>query len=461
TESCERYRWENLCLPEGAENPTDPPPTFKEASIRVRDNGTARDESQWLTLAESLGIEARSYNLLADRQWEVDLAHLEESIDDRTAAIVVNNRVQSLREHLRAIAHIAERGTRCQSIADEIYPIFVFPGHEFHWFASVNPNVPVLSCGGLTKRWLVPGWRQGWIVVYDAKGHFGEVRKGLLALSTRILGLTPSAQISCAAIPDILEFTPPEFYASTLKCIEENAKLSYAKLSAVPDSASDAEGAMYMMVGFSQSEYPDFPDEMAFTERLVTEQSVFCLPFSLPSIDPHNALAKPCAMGSASSGSCSFTISLAKGAQRGPEAVGQRSSDAAAFGQSIAERLCRAQAVGQGAPAPAGNTLGPKTIPSPYLITAHAQSLLNQVTTAVDAGLRSPVAIVRTAAAASSVSSISFGTKLHFFSTPIIGNQKAARASIVSGCRSRESWQQEASNPNDVFSTSLAAIDAL
>uniref|UniRef100_A0A1I8HPT6 Tyrosine aminotransferase n=1 Tax=Macrostomum lignano TaxID=282301 RepID=A0A1I8HPT6_9PLAT len=222
--------------------------------------------SIYRTLAESLGIEARSYNLLADRQWEVDLAHLEESIDDRTAAIVVNNPSNPCgsvytREHLRAIAHIAER-YKVPIIADEIYAHFVFPGHEFHWFASVNPNVPVLSCGGLTKRWLVPGWRQGWIVIYDAKGHFAEVRKGLLALSTRILGPNTVCQ---AAIPDILEFTPPEFYASTLKCIEENAKLSYAKLSAVPGLRPVMpEGAMYMM--------------MAFTERLVTEQSVFCLP---------------------------------------------------------------------------------------------------------------------------------------------------------------------------------------
>uniref|UniRef100_A0A1I8FFK4 Aminotran_1_2 domain-containing protein n=1 Tax=Macrostomum lignano TaxID=282301 RepID=A0A1I8FFK4_9PLAT len=173
------------------------------------------------------------YRTLADG--EVDLAHLEESIDDRTAAIVVNNPSNPCgsvytREHLRAIAHIAER-YKVPIIADEIYAHFVFPGHEFHWFASVNPNVPVLSCGGLTKRWLVPGWRQGWIVIYDAKGHFAEVRKGLLALSTRILGPTPSAR---AAIPDILEFTPPEFYASTLKCIERTQAKSYAKLSAVP-----------------------------------------------------------------------------------------------------------------------------------------------------------------------------------------------------------------------------------
>uniref|UniRef100_A0A1I8JMC6 Aminotran_1_2 domain-containing protein n=1 Tax=Macrostomum lignano TaxID=282301 RepID=A0A1I8JMC6_9PLAT len=246
-----------LCLPEGADRTNGSAANFKEASYSRRDPDLgAGPFSIYRTLAESLGIEARSYNLLADRQWEVDLAHLEESIDDRTAA------------------H-----------PDEIYAHFVLPrGHEFHWFASVESQCAraQLLRADLTKRWLVPGWRQGWIVVYDAKGHFAEVRQGLLALSTRILGPnTRLPGISLRAIPDILEFTPPEFYASTLKCHrgERQAKLRQAQRCA-GTPASDAEGAMYMMVGFSQSEYPDFPDEMAFTERLVTEQSVFCLPLA-------------------------------------------------------------------------------------------------------------------------------------------------------------------------------------
>ena len=38
--------------------------------------------------------------------------------------------------------------------------------------ASLTTTVPVLSCGGLTKRFLVPGWRMGWIVMYDRNHVF-------------------------------------------------------------------------------------------------------------------------------------------------------------------------------------------------------------------------------------------------------------------------------------------------
>ena len=54
-------------------------------------------------------------------------------------------------------------------IADEIYEHFVFAGAKKDYIpiASLTRTVPVLSCGGLTKRWLVPGWRLGWITVHD------------------------------------------------------------------------------------------------------------------------------------------------------------------------------------------------------------------------------------------------------------------------------------------------------
>lgn len=43
----------------------------------------------------------------------------------------------------------------------------MFEGQEYHSIASLTDEVPVLSCGGLTKRFLVPGWRMGWITIID------------------------------------------------------------------------------------------------------------------------------------------------------------------------------------------------------------------------------------------------------------------------------------------------------
>lgn len=50
----------------------------------------------------------------------------------------------------------------------------MFPGQRYHSLGSLSRDVPVLSCSGLTKRFLVPGWRMGWIVIHDRDGVLGR-----------------------------------------------------------------------------------------------------------------------------------------------------------------------------------------------------------------------------------------------------------------------------------------------
>lgn len=117
--------------------------------------------SLYKTLADSLGIQVRHYNLLPEKSWEVDIQHLISLLDEKTSAIVLCNpsnpcgSVYSW-DHLEKVLAVCEE-YRLPVIADEIYADFVFPGETFHSMASVNQNIPILSCGGLTKRWLIPG----------------------------------------------------------------------------------------------------------------------------------------------------------------------------------------------------------------------------------------------------------------------------------------------------------------
>ena len=57
-------------------------------------------------------------------------------------------------------------------ISDETYAEMVFKGEEFYSFASVATDVPVLVCGGISKQFLVPGWRLGWILIHDQVDAF-------------------------------------------------------------------------------------------------------------------------------------------------------------------------------------------------------------------------------------------------------------------------------------------------
>lgn len=170
--------------------------------------------------------------LQSDQQWRVDLDDLENQIDDDTAAIIVINPSNPCgsvysREHLQDILEVASRN-RLPIIADEIYEHFVFSDHEFISMSALSKDVPILTCSGLTKRFLVPGWRMGWIVIHDRNDIFGkEVRKGLNNLATRILG--PSTLIQ-RALPTILKNTPQSFFDEVVLFIEVNIMSKYLKL---------------------------------------------------------------------------------------------------------------------------------------------------------------------------------------------------------------------------------------
>ncbi|XP_068621400.1 tyrosine aminotransferase [Battus philenor] len=233
------------------------------------------------TLAEGLGISIKYYKLLPDKQWMVDLDDLENQIDDDTAAIVVINPSNPCgsvynKLHLNDILDIASRN-RVPIIADEIYEHFVFSGNEFTAISSLSKDVPVLTCGGLTKRFLVPGWRMGWVIIHDRHNILGkEVRKGLANLATRILG--PSTLIQ-RALPLILKYTPQSFFDDVVLFIENQAKIAYDELILAPGLRPIMpQGAMYMMIEIKIAQFPDFKNELQFVERMISEQSVFCLP---------------------------------------------------------------------------------------------------------------------------------------------------------------------------------------
>jgi tyrosine aminotransferase len=67
------------------------------------------------------------------------------------------------------IANTAEK-LKVPLISDEIYANMVFGTTGFTPMAAFSMKVPVLTVGGISKRWLAPGWRLGWIIIADPKG---------------------------------------------------------------------------------------------------------------------------------------------------------------------------------------------------------------------------------------------------------------------------------------------------
>ncbi|KAK9688071.1 hypothetical protein K7432_014536 [Basidiobolus ranarum] len=236
--------------------------------------------SVYETLAGPKKIQCRYYNLNPERSWEIDIEHMKSLIDENTAAIIINNPSNPCgsvfsESHLKDILAVCDE-YHLPLISDEIYGDMVFTGHKFTPIAALTDSVPVLTVGGLAKRYLVPGWRVGWVLIHDRNEILSDVREGLVSLSQMIIGANTVIQ---AALPEILHKTPENFYDETNKQVEENALLCAELLSKIPGlQVVKPQGAMYMMVAIKPEEFKDIKDDVVFSEKLLGEESVIVLP---------------------------------------------------------------------------------------------------------------------------------------------------------------------------------------
>lgn len=232
------------------------------------------------TWARGSGIDARSYNLDPNRDWEIDLTRLESQIDLKTRGILINNvgnpcgNVFS-QKHILEILEVAER-YRLPIVSHDIYEYFVFPGIEYHSVAALSQNVPILMCSGLTKRLLKPGVRMGRIIIKDKNEILKEIKQGLVQISGRNFGPNSTVQL---ALPEILKNTPQAFFDDTTKRVHQHALLAFNNLREVPGlNAIMPKGAFYMMIGIELGKFPQFSSCLEFIENLAFEQSVLAFP---------------------------------------------------------------------------------------------------------------------------------------------------------------------------------------
>lgn len=61
-------------------------------------------------------------------------------------------------------------------IADEVYDHLTFGENPFVPMGVFGEVVPVLTLGSISKRWVVPGWRLGWIAISDPNGVLKETK---------------------------------------------------------------------------------------------------------------------------------------------------------------------------------------------------------------------------------------------------------------------------------------------
>lgn len=235
--------------------------------------------SLYPTICAYLGVECRYYNLLPDKEWDIDLEHMKSLVDENTKAIVVNNPSNPCgsvwsKEHILEILDVVKQ-LHVPLISDEVYFDMVFEGKTFYSFGDLSEDVPVLIVGGIAKRYLVPGWRLGWVLIQDRHDLLSEIRQGMYKLAQLTLGANSLVQ---SILPEILHNTPQEFYDNSNRLLEEHATYLVQRISKIDGMhVIPPGGAMYIMVQVEVDKL-DVKDDVDFTQKLLTEENVFVLP---------------------------------------------------------------------------------------------------------------------------------------------------------------------------------------
>jgi alanine-synthesizing transaminase len=115
-----------------------------------------------------IGAKAVFYRTDPDRNWQPDLDDIRRRTTSATRAVVVidpNNPTGAVYPEAtrRALIDFAE-AAGLTLLADEVYGDVAFDG-PVPLLGSLAPDGPIISFSSLSKAYLAPGWRTGWLVV--------------------------------------------------------------------------------------------------------------------------------------------------------------------------------------------------------------------------------------------------------------------------------------------------------
>lgn len=127
----------------------------------------------YTAISSKLQMMENPYYLDEENGWQPDIEDIKGKINDKTKAIIIinpNNPTGSIASYdtLKEIIDLAVENDLV-IFADEIYDKLLFDDNKLVSIASINPDASVITFGGLSKNYMVPGFRIGWGIVSGQK----------------------------------------------------------------------------------------------------------------------------------------------------------------------------------------------------------------------------------------------------------------------------------------------------
>ena len=193
-----------------------------------------------------LGANAVYYRTDPTNHWMPDLDHIKKLIGPNTRALVMinpNNPTGAVYsdETRREMLELASRHGLLL-LADEVYADLAYDGPVTP-IGSLDPDAPVVSYSSLSKAYLAPGWRAGWMAV-GTSPRLDDLLAAIKKLADgRLCSTAPMQAAITAALRD--DRSHQDTFRSELR---ERAELTMARLNAIDGmSCVEPTAAFYAM----------------------------------------------------------------------------------------------------------------------------------------------------------------------------------------------------------------------
>jgi alanine-synthesizing transaminase len=217
-----------------------------------------------------LNAEVNPYYLNEEDNWNLDLADIESRINSSTRGIVIinpNNPTGAVypKETLAQLIELA-RKHNLVLFSDEIYDKLVFDGIEYTSMASLCDDIPIVTFNGLSKSYVVPGFRIGWAIFSGPAEVLNYYINGVNKMVRARLSANHPVQY---AIKPALE-GPQDHIPQMLTALKRRRDITVSMLNDMDEfDCSIPQGAFY---AFPTLNIPD-EDEL-FVKDLIRETGV-------------------------------------------------------------------------------------------------------------------------------------------------------------------------------------------
>ncbi len=220
-----------------------------------------------------LGAVNNPYYLDEDNNWEPDIKDIKSKINEKTRAIILLNpnnptgTVYSI-ELLQGVLELAAENN-LMILSDEIYDKMLLDDQEFTSIASLTDEIPMITFNGMSKAYVVPGWRIGWGIVSGRPEIVDDYCDAIRKLERARLSANHPEQYGISAALD----GDQSFMAPMLEKLRKRRDLTYERLNAIDGiSCVKPQAAFYAFPRI----HLDIDDE-TFVKMLIEETGTVCV----------------------------------------------------------------------------------------------------------------------------------------------------------------------------------------